>query len=50
VVFICYTASVERLPEPGNVHFTSVNLRNIVKWTPGEGSPNDTIFSVEYAK
>ncbi|XP_039522181.1 interleukin-20 receptor subunit alpha-like [Pimephales promelas] len=44
------TASVERLPEPGNVHFTSVNLRNIVKWTPGEGSPNDTVFSVEYAK
>ncbi|CAM4695219.1 unnamed protein product [Leuciscus chuanchicus] len=44
------TASVEGLPEPRNVHFSSVNLRNVVKWTPGEGSPNDTVFSVEYAK
>lgn len=43
------TASVEGLPEPRNVHFSSVNLRNVVKWTPGEESPNDTVFSVEYA-
>ncbi|XP_077076478.1 interleukin-20 receptor subunit alpha [Siphateles boraxobius] len=43
------TASVEGPPEPRNVHFSSVNLRNVIKWAPGEGSPNDTVFSVEYA-
>uniref|UniRef100_A0A8C1P0U2 Interleukin 20 receptor, alpha n=1 Tax=Cyprinus carpio TaxID=7962 RepID=A0A8C1P0U2_CYPCA len=36
-------------PEPSNVHFYSENLRNIVRWTPGEGSPNDTVYTVEYA-
>nr|WBO25589.1 interleukin 20 receptor alpha [Ctenopharyngodon idella]WCC60319.1 interleukin 20 receptor subunit alpha like-protein [Ctenopharyngodon idella] len=42
-------SSVTPLPEPRNVHFTSVNLRNIVTWTPGEGSPDGTVYSVEYA-
>ncbi|XP_073672626.1 interleukin-20 receptor subunit alpha [Garra rufa] len=40
---------VEGPPEPRNVHFYSENLRNIVRWTAGEGSPNDTVYTVEYA-
>ncbi|XP_059355215.1 interleukin-20 receptor subunit alpha-like [Carassius carassius] len=40
---------VEGPPEPRNVHFYSENLRNIVRWTPGEGSPNNTVYTVEYA-
>ncbi|KAF4099158.1 interleukin-20 receptor subunit alpha [Onychostoma macrolepis] len=42
-------SSVERPPEPRDVHFYSENLRNIVRWTPGAGSPNDTVYTVEYA-
>ncbi|XP_067274534.1 interleukin-20 receptor subunit alpha [Pseudorasbora parva] len=51
VLALCLLCPVssERLPEPQNVHFSSVNLRNLVKWTPGDGSPNGTIYSVEYA-
>ncbi|XP_016370142.1 interleukin-20 receptor subunit alpha [Sinocyclocheilus rhinocerous] len=40
---------VEGPPEPRNVHFYSENLRNIVRWTPGEGSPYNTVYTVEYA-
>lgn len=35
--------------EPQNVHFYSVNFRNVVRWTPGERSLNETIYTVEYA-
>ncbi|XP_030638760.1 interleukin-20 receptor subunit alpha [Chanos chanos] len=34
---------------PRNVHFHSVNLRNIVKWHPGKGASDGTLYSVEYA-
>ncbi|RXN06188.1 interleukin-20 receptor subunit alpha-like protein [Labeo rohita] len=48
---ICFivASAVEGPPEPRNVHFYSENLRNIVRWTPGEGSPSDTVYTVEYA-
>lgn len=50
-LLMCFivASSSERPPEPRNVHFFSENLRNIVRWTPGEGSPNDTVYTVEYA-
>ncbi|KAJ8008997.1 hypothetical protein DPEC_G00084230 [Dallia pectoralis] len=34
---------------PEGVHFTSVNLRNIVQWRHGKDTPNDTHYTVEYA-
>ncbi|XP_056621041.1 interleukin-20 receptor subunit alpha isoform X2 [Triplophysa dalaica] len=43
------SASDEVLPEPRSVHFHSVNFRNMVRWTPGERSLNETVYAVEYA-
>ncbi|XP_051500820.1 interleukin-20 receptor subunit alpha [Myxocyprinus asiaticus] len=43
------SASVEGLPEPQNVHFYSLNLRTMVRWTPGDGALNGTLYTVEYA-
>ncbi|KAM6906104.1 interleukin-20 receptor subunit alpha [Lycodopsis pacificus] len=37
------------LPSPINVTFSSVNLRNVLQWFPGNGTPDDTHFRVEYA-
>ncbi|XP_075940760.1 interleukin-20 receptor subunit alpha [Anarhichas minor] len=37
------------LPSPINVNFSSVNLRNVLQWFPGSGTPDDTHFRVEYA-
>ncbi|KAK9531715.1 hypothetical protein VZT92_011122 [Zoarces viviparus] len=37
------------LPRPINVNFSSVNLRNVLQWSPGSGTPDDTHFRVEYA-
>ncbi|XP_031722008.1 interleukin-20 receptor subunit alpha [Anarrhichthys ocellatus] len=37
------------LPSPINVKFSSVNLRNVLQWFPGSGTPDDTHFRVEYA-
>ncbi|KAM7395598.1 hypothetical protein PAMA_007052 [Pampus argenteus] len=36
-------------PSPINVVFTSVNLRNILKWLPGNGTSDDIHFTVQYA-
>ncbi|KAF7231183.1 interleukin-20 receptor subunit alpha [Nothobranchius furzeri] len=43
------TAASARLPIPTGVHFSSVNLRTVLHWSPGHGSPEDTRFTVEYA-
>ncbi|XP_054475039.1 interleukin-20 receptor subunit alpha [Anoplopoma fimbria] len=37
------------LPSPINVTFSSVNLRNVLQWFPGSGTPHDTQFTVQYA-
>ncbi|XP_040920741.1 interleukin-20 receptor subunit alpha [Toxotes jaculatrix] len=37
------------LPSPINVVFSSVNLRNILHWSPGNDTPEDTNFTVQYA-
>lgn len=34
---------------PQQVHFYSINLRNIIRWTPGKGATRDTTYTVEYA-
>nr|XP_046228374.1 interleukin-20 receptor subunit alpha [Scatophagus argus] len=36
-------------PSPINVVFSSVNLRNILQWFPGNGTLSDTHFTVQYA-
>lgn len=36
-------------PSPNNVSFSSVNLRNVLQWSPGSGTPDDTHFTVQYA-
>uniref|UniRef100_A0A3Q3XBZ8 Interleukin 20 receptor, alpha n=1 Tax=Mola mola TaxID=94237 RepID=A0A3Q3XBZ8_MOLML len=36
-------------PCPINATFTSVNLRNVLQWFPGNGTPEDTHFTVQYA-
>ncbi|KAM9339207.1 interleukin-20 receptor subunit alpha [Symphorus nematophorus] len=36
-------------PSPTNVIFSSVNLRNMLQWFPGNGTPGDTQFTVQYA-
>ncbi|XP_032398589.1 interleukin-20 receptor subunit alpha [Etheostoma spectabile] len=36
-------------PSPINVIFSSVNLRNVLQWFPGSGTPDDTHFIVQYA-
>lgn len=35
-------------PKPTNVTFNSVNLRNILQWSPGKDTPTDTKFRVRY--
>ncbi|KAM6992396.1 interleukin-20 receptor subunit alpha [Tautogolabrus adspersus] len=36
-------------PSPTDVFFSSVNLRNLLKWSPGNGTQNDTLYTVQYA-
>ncbi|XP_029281719.1 interleukin-20 receptor subunit alpha [Cottoperca gobio] len=36
-------------PSPINVIFSSVNLKNVLQWFPGSGTPDDTHFIVQYA-
>ncbi|XP_017264497.1 interleukin-20 receptor subunit alpha [Kryptolebias marmoratus] len=36
-------------PEPIEVGFSSVNLRNVLQWSPGKWSPDNVRFTVEYA-
>uniref|UniRef100_A0A9J8A712 Interleukin 20 receptor, alpha n=1 Tax=Cyprinus carpio carpio TaxID=630221 RepID=A0A9J8A712_CYPCA len=46
---LLWTGTAASSVEPRNVHFYSENLRNVVRWTPGAGSPADTVYTVEYA-
>uniref|UniRef100_A0A8C1R8E4 Interleukin 20 receptor, alpha n=1 Tax=Cyprinus carpio TaxID=7962 RepID=A0A8C1R8E4_CYPCA len=46
---LLWTGTAASSVEPRNVHFYSENLRNVVRWTPGAGSPTDTVYTVEYA-
>ncbi|KAK5606755.1 hypothetical protein CRENBAI_016100 [Crenichthys baileyi] len=48
-VFLLHCAVSSSPPKPINVSFTSVNLRNVLHWVPGNGTPDGTHFTVEYA-
>ncbi|XP_051951218.1 interleukin-20 receptor subunit alpha isoform X2 [Xyrauchen texanus] len=45
----CRSSCVCFWVELQNVHFYSLNLRTMVKWTPGDGALNGTLYTVEYA-
>lgn len=49
LVLLCHTAVFSSPPQPTNVTFTSVNLRNILQWSPGKDTPADTKYRVLYA-
>lgn len=49
LVLLFCTAALSSLPQPTNVTFTSVNLRNILQWSPGKDTPADTKYRVCYA-
>lgn len=36
-------------PSPINVTFSSVNLRNVLRWSPGNGTPLEVHYTVQYA-
>ncbi|KAM6964881.1 interleukin-20 receptor subunit alpha, partial [Aplochiton taeniatus] len=36
-------------PRPVDVFFSSVNLRNILQWHAGKGTPSSTRYTVQYA-
>lgn len=36
-------------PSPINVTFSSINLRNVLKWSPGNGTPPEALYTVQYA-
>ncbi|XP_061609019.1 interleukin-20 receptor subunit alpha [Phyllopteryx taeniolatus] len=36
-------------PSPVNVSFSSLNLRNVLQWNPGDGTPDGTRYTVQFA-
>ncbi|XP_038149223.1 interleukin-20 receptor subunit alpha [Cyprinodon tularosa] len=52
LLFLClsvlHCAVSSSPPTPVNVSFSSVNLRNVLHWSPGSGTPDGTHFAVEY--
>uniref|UniRef100_A0A3B5LQK1 Fibronectin type-III domain-containing protein n=1 Tax=Xiphophorus couchianus TaxID=32473 RepID=A0A3B5LQK1_9TELE len=48
-VLICFLLVSSSPPKPINVSFSSVNLRNVLHWFPGNGTPEGTLFTVQYA-
>uniref|UniRef100_A0A3B4U953 Uncharacterized LOC111216479 n=1 Tax=Seriola dumerili TaxID=41447 RepID=A0A3B4U953_SERDU len=46
---LCFSSVSSSPPSPINVNFSSVNLMNLVQWSPGNGTPVDTHFTVQYA-
>lgn len=49
LVLALLTAGLSSLPNPTNVTFTSVNLRNILRWTPGKDTPAHTKYRIRVA-
>uniref|UniRef100_A0A146Y5N4 Interleukin 20 receptor, alpha n=1 Tax=Fundulus heteroclitus TaxID=8078 RepID=A0A146Y5N4_FUNHE len=47
-LFVLHCAVCSSPPKPLNVSFSSVNLRNVLHWSPGNDTPDGTHFSVEY--
>ncbi|XP_054900300.1 interleukin-20 receptor subunit alpha [Poeciliopsis prolifica] len=48
-LFLVRCAVSSSPPKPINVRFSSVNLRNVLHWFPGNGTPDGTLFTVQYA-
>ncbi|XP_043962281.1 interleukin-20 receptor subunit alpha [Gambusia affinis] len=48
-LFLLRCAVSSSPPKPINVSFSSVNLRNVLHWLPGNGTPDGTHFTVQYA-
>ncbi|XP_007561075.1 interleukin-20 receptor subunit alpha [Poecilia formosa] len=48
-LFLLRCAVSSSPPKPINVSFSSVNLRNVLHWFPGNGTPDGTHFTVQYA-
>lgn len=48
VLGLCCAVSIAP-SSPINASFSSVNLRNVLHWFPGNGTSHDTHFTVEYA-
>ncbi|XP_028996960.1 interleukin-20 receptor subunit alpha [Betta splendens] len=48
-LWVVHSAASSSLPSPVNVVFSSVNLKNVLQWSPGSGTPDDTLFTVKYA-
>ncbi|NXI16201.1 I20RA protein, partial [Irena cyanogastra] len=37
------------LPNPRNVHFESINMKNVLHWSPPEGTGDGVLYKVKYA-
>ncbi|AWP19861.1 putative interleukin-20 receptor subunit alpha-like [Scophthalmus maximus] len=48
-LWVVHCAVSSSPPGPISVVFSSVNLRNILQWAPGNGTSEDTRFTVQYA-
>ncbi|XP_055088125.1 interleukin-20 receptor subunit alpha isoform X2 [Periophthalmus magnuspinnatus] len=48
-LMLVFCTALSSTPNPTNVTFASENFRNILKWSPGYGTPADTKYSVRYA-
>nr|XP_057913040.1 interleukin-20 receptor subunit alpha [Doryrhamphus excisus] len=46
---VCYSTGTSPPPSPINVRFSSLNLRNVLQWLPGNATPDGTRFTVQYA-
>ncbi|KAM8826124.1 interleukin-20 receptor subunit alpha isoform 2-T2 [Synchiropus picturatus] len=46
---VIYPAVSASPAAPSNVHFSSINLRNVLHWLPGNGTTEDAHFTVQYA-
>ncbi|XP_054618561.1 interleukin-20 receptor subunit alpha [Dunckerocampus dactyliophorus] len=46
---LCFSTGTSPPPSPVNISFSSVNLRNILQWLPGNTTPDGTRFTVQYA-
>uniref|UniRef100_A0A3B4F6Y0 Interleukin-20 receptor subunit alpha-like n=1 Tax=Pundamilia nyererei TaxID=303518 RepID=A0A3B4F6Y0_9CICH len=47
---VSFPSVSQSVPSPINVTFSSVNLRNVLQWFPGEGNyADETLYTVQYA-
>lgn len=50
IFYSLHSTVSQSVPSPINVTFSSVNLRNVLQWFPGEGNyADETLYTVQYA-